>query len=267
MFAVNYRQRSAALLVFAVGLVGCGKKDEPTKADVDPKPVPVAPPGPTPSGPTPPKPAPPESLTTAKPDVVIAPGVLREESNKDYNFLFNKYPGKIVDVTGLVDRCIPGSVFLQAGKQKSVDTIRCVVGDEKPWRKVFPSQTVTLRARVITPFVWEVVDVKGPPPPTLTAEQYVREKANAPDDFEKKHKNSYLIVTGVVTKAEHEENGSAEVFLDGGGKERILCTFTAADQRSRQERKALLKVGQKVKLLGDFASDRLMFCELMDQTP
>src|SRR5688500_763116 len=134
MFAWKNWHCCAALTAFvgALALAGCGeKKTDAPKAEGDPKPA--EPGSPPPKEPT-------ESLANAKPEAAFTAKELKGEHKKDAFFLISKYPGKVVEVTGVVtsvglDRP-NGSLLLDCGEQ--FEWLRCPVLDKQPWKKVLP---------------------------------------------------------------------------------------------------------------------------------
>ena len=283
MFAVKTCSRFAALTAFvcALALAGCGKKDEPTKAEGDPK---TAEPkakkedgditiddlraatkaaGGDPDKPEPPpKPLkPPESLKDVKPDVVIPTRMWHDETKKDSNYVFKNYPGQVIEVSGVVSDYLGKGVFVLGEEGQTTSGVLCSVFNDKPWTKVLPSQVVTLRARVVTPFAWEIVDAKGPLPFTLTAEQIVRE------DVTEKLRSGWVVVTGVIGKADHEENGDVVVYLAAGEKETLRCVFHGLRDTLPPEQKKLLKTAQKVKFLGRYVLGYMASCIVLEPAP
>ena len=117
------------------------------------------------------------------------------------------------------------------------------------------------------------------PPPSLTTEQLGREHASDPKQFVKKYKNAPLIVTGVITETKSFEvdpkdpvslliAGTLEVFLDGGGEEKVNCLFpNHASVPLSESQKRALKPGQKIKVFGVFIGDGLTDCILLDPAP
>jgi hypothetical protein len=272
--------RFAALSVFvcAIALAGCAeKKNDAAKAEGDPKPA--EPKEKKKAGditmddlraaakaaggnfdkPTP-EPKPPESLANVKADVVIPTRVWYEETRKDYNFVFNKYKGQVVEVSGLVADCHGSVVFVQGGP-KETDTLMCPVSVKKPWTKVLPTQTVTLRARVVVPFQWEIVDAKGPPPPAVTADELGK------DEVADKLNNQWAILTGVIAEVENLANGDVTVYLAAGKTEPLKCVFRELEGTIPPEQKKLLRDGQQVKFLGHYSLGSLFSCIVLEPAP
>lgn len=271
----------------AVAIAGCGKKDEPPKAEGEPKPAPT---NPTSSNPTPQDPTPPtppeqpksESLTNVKPDVVLTAKTLLEEFTKDRDFLSNKYAGKVVQLTGIVDdlrEAKPGDGYLalRAGDSYGSEVVRCEVREKNFVKKVLPSQTVVLRMRApksasdLGAAVWEIIEAKGTIP-VLTAEQFTREQSTAKDDeLKKKYDKQHLIVTGTIAEVESSDQGT-RLFLRGVGETQVECWFPGSPYERvpfSQTQKETMKAGQTVKVCGQFyfSTGNLKSCILLEPAP
>jgi hypothetical protein len=279
MFAVRNWSRFAALTAFvcALALAGCGKKDDPTKAEGDPK---GGRPGPTPVGPTPPAPVPAVDVTTAKPEATYTIQAFLAEMTKDSNFPVSKHRGKVIEMTGVVTGYgfgpNAGAFMLATGPSRLSDNRPEKTNLGRPWTKALPTQTVTLRALVANsnevpdPYPWQFIEAKGPPPVAQTAEQLVKERNADSKAFDKKYEYGWVMVTGEVAEVKKSDGGGNEFQLAAGGKEQLLCTIPgpgngAAPLTASQQ--TALKPGTKVKLLGQPTGDRLTDCIVLDPAP
>lgn len=267
MFSLQNWQRFTSLTLFVgvLAIAGCGKQDEQIKTEGEPIVADWLK-----------KPSPPESLKDVKPDATFTATALMAEQKKDGEFLTKQYSRKVVEISGemesfhLAKEGTAHNLFLKYGG--ALDMIRMIrfnVTDRDLWRKAFPSQTVVLRARMPA-YVWEVVEVKGAPPSTLTAEQFVKEKSADPERFKKMYDDKSLIVTGVINKVEIRETDGFNIYLEGIGDKHILCTFLSnafAAVPLTDAQKALLKAGQKIKVLGQCRSGSLSLCILLEPAP
>jgi hypothetical protein len=254
MIAVKNWHRFVALTAFvcALALAGCGKKDDAPKAEGDPKPA----------DPKPSDPKRVDPLADAVPDVVYAAEELPANAS---TYLEKNHAGKLIELTGTVytsGRSYGKSYVFLRSKNGGI-AISCDVPDKKPWTKVLPSQTVTLRGRMTDKLVWQIIRVSGTPPPTLAAEQVIQEKRKVRAD-------DYLIVTGVIVKQHKDEQGNTHVFLKGNETELLECVFFytgAAFVPLEPEQERLLHPGQRVKLLGEYLVDQLTGCVLLEPAP
>lgn len=277
MFAVKNCFRFAALtaLVCALALTGCGKKDDAPKAEGEPKP---APPGPTPPPPMPPAPV---DLTKAKPDGTYTAKAFLAEQKKDGDFLLNRHAGKVVEVTGEIKgygygaRENVAAIILDTGEEITFDMMVCQLADKEPWKKALPTQQVILRAEVpskVNPagiLAWQIVEVKGSPPKTFSAEEFSRASATEPE----KYKDKPLFITGTITKTQ-ENGGFLLVFLKAQEGGEVQCVFGDEFQAIAfltVGQKMALKPGAMVKILGKYVhigvSGKVRDCILLEPAP
>jgi hypothetical protein len=275
-FRTRRRFTTLALLAGALAVaIGCNKKDEPPKVEGTPPPTP-----PEPKKDPPKQPTPPADLKDAKPDVTYTAKAVLAEQKKDQHFPRFQHPGKVVEVTGVVEgygRGESAGVLLDTGSDR-FDQVLCLMADKHPWKQVLPTQEVVLRARVPLPtdppanLVWQLIEVKGPTPPALTAEEFTREEAANAAEFAKKYDRKYLIVTGTIARVgKLEANGHfLRVWLQGVEKKQMLCivrgpespvNYLSPTQRDR------LKAGQRVKLLGRYANDQFDVEIILEPAP
>jgi hypothetical protein len=268
MTALKNQHPLAAFALLASALAGCGKNPEPSKP-VEPK---AAQPGTTPNA-TPPAPAKDDSIKYSAEE-------FRKAAANDSKFPVSKHAGKKVEVSGVLRGYAHGQsqgmVILEAGPDKIFDKVTCLVVGKRPWLKVLPGQTVTLRTvvpqsvRDPDDIEWQIVEVKGSAPPTLTAEQFVKELRADEKAFDKKHFMKHVIVTGTVAEVKPTAGGGNEVSLSAGDKEQLVCVFSApADAIAplAAAQQAALKPGAKVKLLGRFTGGKLGECILLEPAP
>ncbi|MBP3958692.1 hypothetical protein J8F10_25890 [Gemmata sp. G18] len=285
MFAVNHWQRIAILILFTVVLAGCGKKDEVPKIEDNPKladppkvekkngdittddlrraakaaggDLDTKKPEPTNA---------PESLAKVKPDVVITAEEWAKQSEDagKPSAPFDKNVGKIVDLTGVVK-----NVGVYLALETTPDRLPLIVPttEKEPWKKVFPGQTVRLRARINELVHWEIIDVKGAMPDKFTAEQLAREVAADKKGMESKYKDKYIIVSGIIEKAEVSEYGHAYVTLkspSGGG---VVKCFFSGSLGSEKARNKSFQPGMKLVAVGGYDGTSLGVCQAMELAP
>jgi predicted small lipoprotein YifL len=228
-------------------LAGCGSKG-PTSSPSNEEPRP----GPTPS-PTPAEPV------KAKPDYVLTAEAVAEEFSKDREATQKKYRGKLVELTGVLDR--PGQTALGEGYFLLVGTtkepfVQCVLEKEKePWKKALPGQTVVLRVRGAEVgdgfYDGQIVDVKGKASsPSLTADQLAKEFAADPKAADDQYGGKFLLVTGEVLRADVNEFKTTTAALKAEGSD-LRIFFKLAPIRGVPE----VKTGQKIKVLGSLETN------------
>lgn len=294
MFARKNWYRAGTLILFmcALVIVGCGKNaDTPKPIDDPPAVAPKAEPKKTgditmddlrtaaktaggdldKSTPTPNLPP---SVVNVKPDVLLTPKSAADEYKKDG---LKRCQGQVVEVTGTVGDLGPygangSTIYLREDNPNDFGHMHYTIRGGKAWTQVFPLQTVTLRARIATQLVWDVVGVKGPPPTSFTAEQFTSEQKAGVEEFDKKYEGKYLIVTGIIVKVGKVElDGEfVRVWLQGVEKTQMPCTFRgprAPTNLISQQQRDYLKVGQQVKVLGRYVDDHFDVDVLLDPAP
>ena len=131
----------------------------------------------------------------------------RSEMTKDSNFPVSRHAGKVIEVTGVLEAFGSGpntGLLLGVGPNKLLDVMTFKVSDQHPWGKVLPTQSVTLRMLTPNttndpnPFVWQIVEVKGPPPAPFTAEGLIKERSANVKAFDQRYDNALVVVTGTV---------------------------------------------------------------------
>jgi len=238
-----FRNAFCWLLILAL-LTGCsGDKDKKSSEAGDTKTG-------TPGGE---KPKPPD-----KPEFTLESVAFGEEFKQDEKKAVAKYKGRVVELTGVVKLMVVGQLFepglfLEGAKGDSIGA-ECAMRDRKPWKKVLPGQTVTLRGKVPdTAFraqliECEVIGVKGDPPQTLSADTLGKEYAKDREATKKKYSEKFLILEGEVEKVEAKDS-IALVFLKTANETpRVFLHFTSRDDPGVSQ----LKAGQKVKAVGKF---------------
>jgi hypothetical protein len=176
-----------------------------------------------------------------------------EEYAKDKQAARQKYQGKVVDLSGRIDRLNrnisrQAFVVLEGGR----DGVRCLTVDKAPWNKVTPGQQITLRGTVADDsspmlFSCEIIETGESPALTITAEQLARETAADQEATYKKYKEKPLIVTGEVVELKPAK-GDEYLDLKGDDKRRVHCVFPLQGDMLEG-----LKVGQQVKVLGQYS--------------
>jgi hypothetical protein len=213
----------------------------------------------------PPKVLPP--VAQVKPDVTMTAEELQTEIDKDWNFVFTKHRGKVIEVSGAVDSVggFTGQLILVGGK-KLTDRIVCPMRDPEPWTKVFPGQSVILRVRVVDPFQWEIIEVKGPRPVEFTADELARQVSAKSDEMDMKFAKKHIIVSGVIEKVDMDEFGHTDVKLKTEKSEPVVsCRFVGMKGNDHlTKRNTSLKPGLKLKAVGPYSGTYLAPCELLE---
>jgi hypothetical protein len=259
-----------AMLVCAGAVAGCGQKDVRPTAGADSEYL-----GPQPAG-GPPAESPPESLANVKADIVLTAAELFQEAQRNPMFLDDdKYAGKVVEVSGIIEdlqmRPAGGAtIVLRGGKEKGKDPTGGEVDEKGFMTTALTARTIVLRIRGPKgalgwkSFMWTVVEAKELLP-TLTAEQFAHERATLDQaEFQKKYPDGRLLITGVISKVEKTDD---RVFLDGGKNELVEFWLGGIFQIPLSEnQKSLIKIGQTVKVRGEYFSgvDRFINCVLVE---
>lgn len=268
------------ILAGAATLSGC-RPAEPTSATAPPAPAAVTPqpstgrpnPGPVAVQPAAPAPAP------ARPDFQVTAEAFAKEFTKDREAFKAKYANKVVEVTGTVhsvgqDIGGGGNVSLRGDPDVLVGNVLCGTAEREPWRAVLPGQTARVRGRCpdrvsVEAMLFDavVLEVRGDPPPTVTADQLAKEFAADPDAAEKKWDKKYLILTGRVKQVipPKDLNGRFLLLESDPATPRVQPDFGTDDRAKR------VRPGQQVRVLAQSLGvaaekDRLLFidCWLLD---
>ncbi|MBN9120510.1 MAG: hypothetical protein J0I06_15380 [Planctomycetes bacterium] len=212
-----------------------------------------------------PLPKPPESLKDVKPDFVFTAKKWYAQYEM-YQPPFKKYEGKVIELNGVVDSVDRGHLYL-AGGSSAFEAVLCPVFEEPVWKKALPGQTLVVRTR-IGQYYWEILDVKGPPPDKLTAEELARAVATDAKGTEQKYESKYIIVSGVVEKAEVNEFGGVEITLKSGDGVKPVKFGLVAISDADKTRNKTLRAGMKMTVLGGYDGASLRGrCEVMELTP
>ena len=200
----------------------------------------------------------------ATPDVKLTAEEFRKEVAKDGGYLINKHAGKLVELTGVVDKALldfggDTILFLNAGDSVG-ERINCPVEDRKLWSKAYPGQTVTLWMNVATsvndpkPFVWEIKSATGPVPPTIAAEDLLKEFAADQEATEKKYKGKHIILTGEVAEPKMWEKMLTGFSLRSKEKKPVLVCHVIGLGGKKQAAfvEGVAKPGQKVTVLVEY---------------
>jgi len=196
----------------------------------------------------------PDDKAEAKAAFAITALQLAEEFEKDSKAARQKYQGKVIDLSGRIDRLnrnIGGGdafVVLDGGKEG----VRCVTVDKQPWNKVVPGQKVKLRGTLAdnsTPMLLqcEILETGESPALVVTAEQLAKEAAADAEGTDKKYKGKPLIVTGEIVELKPAK-GEEYLKLKGDDQRKVYCVFPLQGDMI-----AGLKEGQRVKILGQYS--------------
>ena len=246
MAALKIYLRLPAVMVLFL-LIGCGGGNPaPTNPGGSPAPTnPGTPPGTTP-------PAPSTDLLTATPDVKV--------NSADHLALYKdglpaftkKYAGKVFDVTDVVTGYDYVSIKDGTAKleMKTGGSYKCL--DPHPMTKAMPGQTVTLRGRCVEGngiLAWAIVKVEGDSPPTISAEELVKEFMTDAGAATKKYRDKWLIVTGTIQKVEAKD-ALRIILTKPGEKPEVNCLVLSSDATLKADPPGGLKEGQTVRVLG-----------------
>ncbi len=262
MFALRsiYRLALLTVLTCAFALAGCSKTKNNPGDDSDQTSAPSgSTPQNTPTGPT-----------DAQPDLTYTVKEYVEERKKDFSFLFNKHPGKVIELSGVVNSWGVRSdglfVYLDNGESFQAFGI----DGKHPWVDALPKQVISIRTIPLNKkHLWQVVAVKGPPPATLTAEQYCKERKADGDAFHEKYRKGSIIVTGIIAQVKDNAE-SLDVKLAAGSDETLNCfmfTPSTAPIPPTESQKAGLKPGMKVKVLGSPYGLSFMISYFLEPAP
>jgi hypothetical protein len=232
---------------------GCGKQD----AEKD-KGGSGTPADKTESG-TPPK----MDLAKAKADFTMDADAWQAEWKKDREAAMKKYKGKIVELTGVVDKpsddpyCKVGYIWLKV--KKDILGPRCALDDPAPWLKVGPGCTIKIKGVVpdfgLSGDLYPCAIVESSPNTGLaiTAGQLAKDFAADKKAAEGKYHNKWLIVEGELTGKEPskiDEGRFVYLTLKGDGDVSVRC-YVANNTDELKKANESLKVGQKVKVCGE----------------
>ena len=142
-----------------------------------------------------------------------------------------KFSGKVVELTGVLlmfgppREEVPGPTFhLLAREAKPIPKfVLCTSGDSSPWKRATPDQTITVRGRAVDGELrsCQIIEVKGPPAPALTAAQFTKDS--------EKYQERWVIVTGEIeTITTYEASDDPELILKRTAHDRMWLAFSAS---------------------------------------
>jgi hypothetical protein len=191
-----------------------------------------------------------------KPDFILTAKEFAEEFKKD-RATRKKYENKIVELSGVIEKLdLSGeddpapTISLESGGKFS--KVLCITVERMPWAKASPGQTVRVRGlckQAIIPGLveCEILEVSGPPPPSLTAEQLFKECTADLKAAEKKYETKFLRITGEILNITESEFGVPKVvFKTSMAKPELSISFIAYHKPALKT----LQKGQQFTALG-----------------
>jgi hypothetical protein len=159
----------------------------------------------------------------------------------------NKYMNQFVKVHGKVNGYFygtKGECYLLLDGSAS----RFACEEKLLAAKALPGQTVTLCGKPTSVFGverWAIVDVTGPLPHSMTAEQLLQDLTKDKAGTDKKLNRKVLLLSGQIAKVQIKTGG--QIFLTAPDKQpTISCWFYSANNADvDRERLGQFKVGQK----------------------
>jgi hypothetical protein len=134
-----------------------------------------------------------------------------------------------------------------------------------------PGQTVVLRGKCTKQFLgvvsWKIVKVTGDPPPTMAAEQLLKELVADEDGFKVKYERKWLVLTGQITAVNTDLDGVDMLMSPPGTKPVVSCRFKGGTT-GEKKRNLELRAGKKAKVLGMYhGGGQFGYCELVEIEP
>src|SRR4051794_16467528 len=212
--------------------------------------------------------APPKAdLARAKADVTMDAESWHAEWAKGIEAASNKYKGKIVELSGVVDHpsddpyCKVGYIYLKI-KSGGIGP-RCALDDPAPWLKVGPGCTIKIKG-VVPEFgsagsLYPCIVVESSPNTCqeITAVQLAKEFAADKKAAEDKYRDKWLIVVGELTGKEPskiDEGRFIYLILKGDGGVGVKA-YVPHNTDERKKANDDLKSGQKIKVCGEARLD------------
>lgn len=239
--------RTQACLFFLVmacslPLVGCGgQKDAPPAQDK--------------KAPTPDKN--PAAKIEPPTGMVLTADELGKDLENDPKATHQKYQGKEFELTGIVRgmvKTLSAEPVIMLNAQGAILSVECFTSENEPWNKATPGQTVRMKGGFKTDKLGEtklmtgaILEVKGPPASTLTADELAKAFEIDPAKARDKYAGVpivFIVLTGEV--AEIKQKGKDDLpraRLKTTGKYAVTCRFNPEDQK-------IVKAGMKLQLTG-----------------
>jgi hypothetical protein len=198
------------------------------------------------------------------------------EYNANQATFQNKYRDKVVELTGKLasvgnDKDGQGFFYLIGPEPAKIDKAVCHMDGALPWRKATPGQTVTLKGRgsaFLVPRLdnCEVLDVKGPPAPRLSADEFAA-RAFDKELMKRKDRPRYLVVHGTIEKLAGRPNTTGLFLVTQNKDRKVLIHFSPREFERLNV--ASWKPGQRIEVIGGDSTNPggwgwLVECLLMD---
>ena len=207
----------------------------------------------------------PDDLRKVKADVVMPATKMAEEFANSRSDLVNKYNGKVIEISGTVERYMYtgrgdiGSLIIEGPK---IIMIEC--DEPHPMAKAMPGQKVILRGRV-NPLAgiaqWTITSVEGEPPVSFTVEQLTKALVTEPKELAQKLKKKYLIISGQIEQVKSSEFGTKLILTKEGITPVITCGF-AGDAEVVAKRNKWFTQGQPVRILAHCERGDVLYGDL-----
>jgi hypothetical protein len=179
------------------------------------------------------------------------------ESKKDEAGFKEKFKGKVIELTGTVQRSgedsgEEGHGFVVLAVEDSAAGVMCVTKDRTPWLKVCEGSRVTMRGKKddsLPDLVECDIAEAGPNPGIMvSAKELTGDFSAGADAAQAKYEKKPLYVEGEVVVKTPIQDGVGTLLLKGDGKLLVACRFSKAPA----QKFAALKAGSKIKVLGQF---------------
>lgn len=201
----------------------------------------------------------PEQVRDGKADFTLTAQELFDEYKKDDKAAHEKYEGKILEISGVVDSC-KGSgnesiLNLAVNREKSdvLGGVGGVMQEKECWARHSKGQKVKLRgvwggkAYIGAAIVHAIVLESDPnTTPLYTAEQLAREYESDSAVLMDRYENKPLVVKGTLLKKE-VLSGFKKLILKGTDKTSVSCRFSWGENKEWEE----AKEGTQVTVFGD----------------
>jgi hypothetical protein len=197
--------------------------------------------------------------TSGKADFSLDVAQWHTEFTNDPSAAVDKYKGKVVEVSGMVEFVSEdpaeqvGCVYLKVDGPPLQD--RCATTDKKPWLKVSPGSKVKLRGKVpefglpCDLVGAEIVEAGPDPAVVISAQQLAKEYATDSKSATAKLDDKWAHVEGEVVEKTTSNDWAVLLKLKGDKEVVVSCCFGDRNKRPLEP----VKVGTKVKVFGQLS--------------
>ena len=209
----------------------------------------------------------PEEKPVAKVDLTKDPEFRLEaaawmaEWKKDREATRKKYLGKVVEISGTVNRTSQdpygdvGYVFLKV--EGEILGVRCCLADKEPWLKVSPGSMVKVRGTHsaeagLAGDVYPCAIVEASPSPALVITASALAKAFGADAraAQEKYGEKWLLIDGEIAGLEKDKNPQFLLMYLKAENDIKIKVILRTNSDHYKKRNESIKAGQKVKMLG-----------------